>query len=444
MIRQPIRSLTRRHAALVAVALALAVASPATAESAFGCTGLDGRWGAPAVEGVDGTFFRVDPDLQMLLPFTDRTADRLADLARALGSMGTTLVYVPLPTRALAMPERLPDLARDLGYDPATAATVYQGLVGRLRARDLLVVDARATLRAAAGDPPSFFATDERLTPEGARRLAEAVGAVLAATPGFADLPKNRFESRAAGRVTLDSDLRDLLQRRCSSPLPAVEAEAWVTSRLQGSALASGQSLLGAGTARIPVALLGTAQTDEVALDLAGLVSERTGLEVNQYAVAGDDPFAAISSYLTSRAFQEARPAYLVWIVPASASLAGRGDRPLRELVAAAGTACLTPLPTAPGAGPGSLVADLAALDPGTPVTLLVDAGGAAGREARFDFVSGAGLVRTRTIVRDPGQAPTDRFYVPMSGLWPDGARSVEVTLDVPLGPGARVTACAD
>ena len=34
------------------------------------------------------------------------------------------------------------------------------------------------------------------------------------------------------------------------------------------------------------------------------------------------------------------------------------------------------------------------------------------------------------------------RFYLPLDGLWPAGARAVEVRFDVPLGAAPRVVAC--
>ncbi len=63
--------------------------------------------------------------------------------------------------------------------------------------------------------------------------------------------------------------------------------------------------------------------------------------------------------------------------------------------------------------------------------------------KARFDFTArGTGLIRSRWITRRAGQVATGRFFLPYSGIWPEGAQTVEVVLDVPFGPQARVTAC--
>lgn len=414
------------------------LAGPAAAQSLYGCTDLAGRHAFASVEGAEGVFYQVHPDLEMDHAISAESAEDLGRLSEALASLGTTLVYVPLPTKALAMPQHLPQAARDLGFDPVMAATVQAESLERLEARGVRAVDARRALRAGAAP---FLAADPRLSAEGARLLAAAVAEAVAAAPASRELPRGRFESRSTGPVMLASEMRAALQRHCDQELPEVVAEGWATARLS-EAGAADNALLGAEAAGPSVALLGTEVSGEAASNLAGFLAEATGLDVAAHAVEGGGAFAAISAYLTSRAFQEARPAFLVWVVPVSDSLAGRGDQPMRELIAAAGGSCRTSLPAGPGPG-GTLAADLRGLDPTRPTTLLVDAGGAEATEARFDFVSAAGLVRSRSVVRHP-LAPTGRFYVPLSGLWPEGTELAEVTLDVPFGPDARVTACAE
>ena len=105
------------------IAAALVLTAPATlAQSVYGCSDLDGRHSLPSVEGADGIFFHVDPDLMMFHPFSDETAQDMSALSQALASRGTTLIYVPLPTKALAMPEHLPQAARDHGFEATVAA----------------------------------------------------------------------------------------------------------------------------------------------------------------------------------------------------------------------------------------------------------------------------------------------------------------------------------
>jgi alginate biosynthesis protein AlgX len=433
---------TRLCAALLAALVS--AAAPAAAQSVYGCTDLGGRQAHASVEGANGVFYRILPDLQMFHSLSEGSAAQLGQLSAALAPLGTTLVYVPLPTKSLALPDQLPQAARDLGYDAALAATAYDQNLKRLRDAGLPTADLRAALRAGPEAPLSVFATDYRLTADGARRAARAIADTLAATPGFADLPKSRYESRSSGSVTLDSDMRAALQRHCMIALPPVVTDTFTTTRTQSGVATGGNTIFGARTAGARVALVGTEAAVGAAANLAGFLAEATGLEVEQYSVAGGGSFAAISSYLTSREFQDSRPAYLVWVNPAENNLAQWGDQPLRELIAAAGADCRVPLQLSSGRQANALTADLVPLDPGQSYTLFVDTDGAGAGAARFDFLSGSGLIRSRSVFRHPDQVRTGRFYMPMSGLWPEGAQRVEIVLDVPFGGNARVTACFD
>lgn len=424
---------------LVAAGLlaALAPLTPARAETAYTCTDLMGRHRFAAVEGRDGMFFRLLPDLAMQQPFADESVAALAQLSQTLAAEGTDFLYVPLPSRALAMPGALPVEARDVGYDAALAASLYQDILVRLGERQVATVDARAALITAPGSPPSYFATDPRLTSGGAEKLATAIAAALKGQPRLADLPRARFQTRSAGPVELPSEMRTILQRHCLAALPPVTTGGFVTSRISlntGGATAAGSSPR--------IVLLAHGDAGDPALNLAGFLSEATGLDVQQYSVPGGDAYAAISSYLTAAAFRDSRPAVLIWVNPVYENLAARGDQPMRELIAAAGPDCTQDLPVGQGTEPSHLIADLTGLDPAAPGMLMVDTGGAAVQEMRFDFGGEGGLVRSRWVTRHPAQIATGRFYVPADGLWPGGAATLDIHIDRAFGPGARVAAC--
>lgn len=430
-----------RHLAVLAACLALA--APAAAQSVYGCTDLSGRHAMPSVEGADGVFFRVDPDLMMFHPFAEETADDMAALSQALARRGTTLIYVPLPSKALAMPDHLPQAARDHGYDATLAATVYLDMIAELAGRGVIAVDARRALRTGRDAAPSFFAVDPRMTADGARRAAAAIAEIIAATPGYADLPRVRFATQDTGPVTLASDSRAILQRHCDVTLPEVTTPRFVTSRQGAASNDTGNAIFDAPAQGSGIALLGTDYGGEPAINLAGFLAEATGLDVAHYAVPDGGAYAAISAYLTSQAFQDQPPAYLVWANPMFEPLAERGDQPMAELIAAAGGDCRIALPLAPGRVPGSVTADLRGLDPGQDYTLYLDADARMGAEARFDFTGPDGTVRGRSIHRHPDQIATGRYYMPMTGLWDAGAVSVDITLDAGFGLNPRMAACA-
>jgi alginate biosynthesis protein AlgX len=424
-------------APLLALALALAAAPALAQPSAYGCTDLGGRHRMASLEGRDGTFFRIVPDMRLIHPFADETVALMADLSDTLAAGGTTLVYVPLPPKSLALPDALPPEARDWGFDEPLAATLYDDILRRLDERGVLTVNARTALRVTGGAAPTFHGPDPRLTPEGARRLARAVGERLATVAPLQGLPKAAFTSRATGTTRLASPARAILQRHCLVPLPEVLAETFATTRSDGGA-ADG-TLLG-GAARI--AFLGTEDAGDASANFAGFLAEATGIEVQAYAVPGGGAFAAISSYMTSRAFAEARPRVIVWAVPVADSLAAHGDGPLRELIAAAGDSCRTALPVGPGMTPGTLLVDLLGMDPGRPGMLFVDTGLAAASRIEARFLDAAGQARSAYLARHPRQLPTGRFYIPLDGLVPGGAARVEIVSDGGVALDARAALC--
>lgn len=432
------------RATLTALTLCLGAAAPAMAQSDFGCANLSARNSLPAVEGHGGVFYRIHPDMYNFHPFADEAVAQMAELSTALAAMGTTLIYVPVPTKSMAMPDMLPQLATDLGFDPVLAATVHGEMLRKLTEAGVMTVDLRSVLTAGVEDAPSFYPTDFRMTPAGARRAAEAMAQTLAATPGFADISKAQFETRQTGTAILPSDMRNILQRHCLGSLPEVATPTYATTRFQSGGVAADASIFGSVAGRSRVVLLGTDYTGGTVGNLAGFLSEFTGLDVQEYTVEDGGSFAAISSYLTSRAFQDARPAYLIWANPVFESLADRGDQPMRELIAAAGAGCSVSLPLATGFDQSTLSADLRSLEPGRAFTLYLEADGAQAREARFDFLSTNGLAVTRHVLRHPAQVPTGRFYVPMPAQGPGGVDSVQITLDVAIGINARVSACYD
>lgn len=435
-----------RYATIILLLLA---ASHSRADSVYGCSDLETLRDRAVVEGEQGTFFRVEPDLQMFHAFSRETVADLAALSRALAGQGTTLIYAHLPTKSLVMPNDLPPAAAKFGFDVDLATTLYDEDLRRLTEQKVVAPNLRRAMRAGADEPPSMFRTDYRMTSDGARRAARAVADAIAATDGFASLTKIHFATRSIGPLILPSEMRTALQRHCLVELPQVEAEGFETPRLQAGTtratntiFASGAGGAGPGTGNGRIALLGSEYSGEPAANLAGFLSEFTGLEVVEYSVTGGGSFAAISSYLTSREFAQSHPTYLVWANPVFDSLAAFGDQPMRELIDASAGNCPLDLPLLSGGGLDRISADLSVLDQGQSYTLLLDAEGSQASTARFDFLSGTGLTRTKQIFRHPDQARTGRFFMPMSGLWAEGAQLVEISLDVPLGPTIHVRAC--
>ncbi|MBC7140659.1 MAG: hypothetical protein H5U18_00600, partial [Rhodobacteraceae bacterium] len=255
---------------LVASALGLAVAllpAPLAAQSLYGCRDLASAQ-TPAVEGRQGVFFRIDPDLLTYNRFSDEVVAAIGTLAAGLAERGTTFIVVPVPTKALAMPEYLgPDIAA-YGYDPALAASIYDDTLARLGAAGVEALDARHALRTAVSGETTFFRTDRRLTNAGLFALAREIAGRLGDSP--ADTAPAAYKTEQAGALTLPSQDRLNLQMHCLTPLPEVTTMGFETVRQEPAAT----------DAAAPVVVVGTELTGAPDLNFAGFLSDLTGLDV--------------------------------------------------------------------------------------------------------------------------------------------------------------------
>jgi alginate biosynthesis protein AlgX len=323
------------------------------------------------------------------------------------------------------------------------AATVHDLDEVRLREAGIVVPAVRKALRTGGATPPSFHLTDYRMTAEGADRLAKAIADAISGVEALSAVPRAQFQTQpAADAVVTESVMRAALQRHCAQELPPALVQATVTQRLAGAA-ASGEAAIFGGTGvSARIAVVGTEHIGDPGLNLTGALSQATGLDAIIYTVDGGGAFGAISSYMTSRAFQEQRPAVLVWVNPVENNLATFGDQPLAELTVAAGDTCRIALPVLTGSDAQGVTADLSGLSAGQGFVLFVDAEGTPATEARFDFRGQDGLSRSFWVVRNPDQVPTGRFYLPMSGVGDAVVTAVDVRFDVPVSGVVRMAAC--
>lgn len=435
-----------RPLVLAAVSAAL-LTSPALAASAFGCKHLENNPTLPAVEGKDGFFFRVFADLRMQHPFTDEVTTLMGELSAALKAKGTTLIYVPIPTKSVTLPTFLPEDAALFGFDETVATTVYTDQVARLAEKDVIAVDLLAALRTADGSDPPFFRSDFHWTSTGARKAAEAIGGLIKALPDYAEVTPVTYETRATGTEIAVSGMRRELQAYCSASLPPVISAAFETIEVASADTAldifgdDAPAEGGAGKAD-EVALVGTSFSDALVPNFSGFLAEHAGLPVANFALTGGNQFGAITPYLTSREFQAERPRYLVWENPVYNNLAQYGTGPLTELIAAARNDC-APVSAAPVVNDaGALVADLSADRVGARQVLLADAGDAGSRDVVLKFTSKDGRVFEREVHRGDRVRSTGRFYVPLESLDSLELAQVEISFDRLSEDTASVSLC--
>lgn len=398
----------------------LAFAQPAAAQSPNACVDLD-EGPIPSVEGLDGMFYRIDPDLAMDVRLPDTMVRDLAQVSDALEARGTRLVYVPLPTKGLVLDRSLGAGADLYGFDVRLARALYADSVADLRRADIVTVDALAGLAGAAGDEGVFFGTDPRLTSTGSRHLAQAIAAELGENGGDA------FAAVDTGVVEIDSRPRFLLQLSCQAEL----------APLQTKAFAAATPLPEDGSS---VAVVGSALVGSPEGTFPALLTAALGRRVVREVMA-EDAHAALSAYLTSDGFAADMPDTLIWIVPVGENPARFGDQPMREIVAAARDDCERTVPVTE-AGDGAFLADLGSVAPGDAASLRLDTGGEPLRGAVFRFAAADGRERIRWVARPDTVAATGRLYQPLSGMGPDGARSVRIEIDEAISGMPEVAIC--
>lgn len=428
--------------AFAALLGAVGLASPVAADSNYRCSGVEQNRELPSIEGRDGVFYRINIDMRMNHAFSDRMVGYLAELSDALAAHGTTLIYVPVPTKSVTMPDHLPDDAPLYGFDLEIATRVHDDILERLEAAGVVTVDARSAMLQAPADDMAFFKADFHWSASGARETAKAIADVIRAQPGYADLPKVTYESQPQDVEIAFSGMRRLLQQHCLDTLPEAETMTYETVQTSAVDLGGGLDLFGDSAATVPVALVGTSFSDSPINNFPGFIAEYAELEVINYAITGGNQYGAMISYLTSTEFEETRPKFLIWENPIYNNLAQFGDQPMRELIAAAGRSCTMALPAEVAEDLSSLTVDLARYDLGPEDTLLVDTNRSLGLTADFTFHTENGLSRTKTIIRGERLTRTGRFYMPLSGLWPEGAASLSFAMERPFSSAPAVYAC--
>lgn len=415
---------------------ALMSAPSAEAQSAYGCRGLENHATTPAIEGRDGYFFSIRPEMQAHHSMGAASIAGMAELSRALASRGTTLILLPVPTRAQVMTPALPHMAAHLGFDPDHADAVYRDMLAQLDKAGIAVADAAPALRAAAraGQKP-MLQTDPRPGAVGVAALAGAVEVATRAHPSLTGAARGSFDLTPVDTAELAAPLRRQWQRACQVALPTAEVEIFALTETEQVIRSSTNGPVSPDS----LVVLGSDLTATPELNLAGFISAATGFLARGYGVAGASPYAAMNTYLTSDEFAAAPPRIIVWEWPVSQPLGHHGTQPMAELAAAARGACGAPLTLQDGGITAML--DMGQYDP-SETSLFIDLDGAQAHRITATFAGQNDLIRTRSLYRDPAQIRTGRFYLSLAGLAPEDIAEVTVTADAPPGENATLRLC--
>lgn len=446
---------TRKQAYLVGTALtvlslaattsafAAGSSDPDQTGSSFGCSGLEEVSELQMIEGKDGMFFRILADLRLQHAFTEQTIDNLAAMAKALEKNGTTLIYVPLPTKSQVLPELVPARAALYGFDANIAAEIYDDVVRRLEAKGVAAVDIATPMRNNNRNQfgeYAFFQADFHWTAHGAGIAAKALADKIKTLPAYEDVKPVGFAMQEVKPEPEYSSMRELLQKHCVTHVPTVTAHAYEAVREEAAADAGSMDIFGGGD-EATIALIGTSYSDKPISNFAGYLEHWTGIPVDNYSISGGNQFGSILSYITSREFQEQRPRFMIWENPIYNNLGQFGAAPWAEIIAASLGDCGTQIDAKP-VDEKTVAGDLSSLKLGGDDVLLADIGSDVSRNVTFTFTGADGTVRTRSMERGDRLRATGRYFLSLGGIPADAFGKVSVSFDAPVGETTALSVC--
>jgi alginate biosynthesis protein AlgX len=428
----------------------LQAAKPDEALSAFQCNNLEKASELQMLEGKDGMFFRIIPDIKMFHPFTDATVENIAKISKTLKANGTTLIYVPVPTKAMVLPELLPEKAVHYGFQPTVANALYGDVIKRLQARDVVVIDIASPMRAnakGANGDFAFFRTDFHWTAQGAGPAAFEIARQLVALPGYVGKSNLDVAPTELPSVTIPSTMHKMVQHYCRNAVPTATAHPYKFETATGDIFGeepnvSAATDIFAGEATNGIALVGTSFSDMNVSNFAGFIEHYTGLPVENHSISGGNQFGSILSFMTSREFKENKPKYLIWENPIYNNLAQFGDGPLLEILSAAAQNCTQTL-AAEKQDAKSVSINLAAKTFEVNDLILADIGDNRGRKVTFKFETQDGIIREREIERGERLRSTGRYFLPLNDLAGQPFRKVLITFDAELAQGNQISLCS-
>ncbi len=255
-------------------------------------------------------------------------------MAKALEKNGTTLIYVPIPTKSQVLPELVPERAALYGFDAGIATEIYDDVVRRLNEKGVTAVDIATPMREKNRNgfgEYSFFQADFHWTAHGADVAANAIADRLKALPAYGDVTPVRFDMKEVAPPTEYSSMRELLQKHCLSHVPTVTAHTYEAIRAEDEAAGSGSMDIFGSGGEATIALVGTSYSDKPISNFAGYLENHAGI----LSTTTRSPAAtsSVRSCPTSPRgeFQEQRPRFLIWENPIYNNLGQFGGAPGRK-----------------------------------------------------------------------------------------------------------------
>ncbi len=321
----------------------------AWAEPTYDCPRLyqaQQRLSAPVTIGSEGWFFRAN-ELKEHFELLPQTADYLKRLSQAFATQGSRLILMPVPLRTYGAANNLrKDQPYQRSFNLAQSRNSYAEYLKALNQTSIPTVNMlNAVAKTDAKTGLGFFLKrDIHWSPFGAELAAEAVATTLKTLPEYKEVTPVTFTTTITGKLAKKEIFASELQEYCDMELPAEEFPAYNTTRnevdTEGEAALFGDDTADT-TPQDLIVLLGSSFSAVQDFNFAGFLSEKTQMEVANFAISAGQLYNAIVSYASLPAAERLSPRFVIWENLAHYDL-NEGTNLFRQIIPAIAGECST------------------------------------------------------------------------------------------------------
>jgi alginate biosynthesis protein AlgX len=262
------------------------------------------------VQAQDDWLFRTTYDLRTDFGTTPEGYAKLKGLRDALKKKGIELVVVYQPTRGLINREKLTP-AEKAAFNYDLAKKNYLATVEKLRQTGMYVPD-YSPLFDENEAHAFYFKGDHHWTPYGAKRTAKITAQTLKDIPGFADIPKQQYESKRVGLLSKLGTFHKAAAQLCGNSYATQYVDRFETTVAGSGDTSEGSGDLFGDESQPEVALVGTSNSGP-AYNFAGFLEQYSGAEILNNAISGGGFDSSLLQYLSSKEFHDHPPKIIVW-----------------------------------------------------------------------------------------------------------------------------------
>lgn len=261
----------------------------------------------------DGSWiFATDLDLRQDFTFSPVALEGMAKLKRMFDHLGTTVVIVYTPPRALVHPDKV----HYPGYSPERALRSYLAATEQLRRLGYVVPDFGKLIPDKSGK--FYQRRDHHWTTYGSQQSARLVADTIMKLPVYASLKKQEFETELKGIVKKYGTLSTVATRICGVSMPNQYVQLYTT--LPKTTVAAGgeeDALFGDNVNKAEIALIGTSfSKGKLDYNFAGFMSEYLSAAIDNRAIRGGAYNGALEQIIIDGMFSGTPPKLLIWEIP--------------------------------------------------------------------------------------------------------------------------------